>query len=766
LLTASGFAAADIRYVTTADWELAFNGQITITNNGAAALRNWTLEFEFGRDIELIWDAKVVSREGDHYVIRSAGWNDEIGPGRTVTFGFGGGPGNVSEGPVNFRLQATEVPTSIQPLVPPAPGAVLVNIRQTSQSGDAFGAIIEVQNNGTEPLNGWVLSFRFDQRVSAVWNGVLSVQDQTHTIKNAEWNFTIPPRGTVLLGMTGSGRLLPDSAAGCILNGTPCVIRAIPLGAVEGPLEILIGDEDGGADTLQLTISQTTVTFPLRVRGQTVAFNVTSSNSAVVSAMSQGEMLQLTGRAAGRASLRIETTSGRAVRYIGVRVRNLDGSIPGMPNYLSLGSVSEDTPEHLEFWSSFRPGPQNKRVDARYIYLNGGPVYGWHTWGRSPASRAIDYIRNSKKLGVIPFFVFYNIPDGGESYSTDLAHVQDAAYMRAYFKNLKLALEAIQQEAPDDFVGMILEPDFLGYMAQNANRPASAIFAFTQAAYEEGVLSRTADPVFPNSIKGLVETINYTIRKYTPQVYFGWQVNLWASPAGGWTTSIPGQGLIRKTDEIGVAAGRPLIYREAAAITRYYLDAGVATHGARFLSIDKYGLDAAAVERRAAQDPATSTWFWNNDHWQNYLTFVRAMHETSRLPVILWQLPVGHINSSMRENPYAPADRFPDLPNSTRRWEDSTSTFFFGDTFRVSGARLSYFAANQGADPKVSVSGDTVSWQEHFADAAAAGVICAMFGAGVGDSTTNVGTPPTDAFWWISAAQLYYERPAPLTIAP
>jgi hypothetical protein len=475
-----------------------------------------------------------------------------------------------------------------------------------------------------------------------------------------------------------------------------------------------------------------------------------------------GPKLQVTGLAAGRAALKIQDSISGAIRYIGVRVRKADGTLPGMPPYLSLGSVSEDTTDHLGFWQSFQPGAQNKRVDVRYIYLNGGPVNGWDTWGNGSGSRATDYIRNSKKLGMIPFFVFYNIADGGESYYTDLQHVQTASYMQSYFKNLKLALDIINRESPDEIVGMILEPDFLGYLAQNANQPASAIAAMTHAAYDSGVLSASADPAFADTVQGLVKAINYTISKYSPQVYFGWQMNLWASPAGGWTTSISGKGLMHRTDDVGVAAGRPLIYNEATAITNYYLQAGVTSYGARFVSVDKYGLDATGAESLAAQNPAASTWFWNNDLWQNYLTFVRAMHDGARLPVILWQLPVGHINSTQEPNPYNQTKVFTDLANNNRMLEDSAPTFFFGDRFVTSGARFTYFATNNGGDAKLSASGNTITWGAHWNDAAAAGAICAMFGAGVGASTTNVGSPPSDAYWWITRAQEYLAAPVPL----
>src|SRR5690606_8910111 len=112
--------------------------------------------------------------------------------------------------------------------------------------------------------------------------------------------------------------------------------------------------------------------------------------------------------------------------------------------------------------------------------------------------------------------------------------------------------------------------------AQNRQDPQT-LFARTHAVYDAGVLDRASDPIFPDTVRGLVEAINYTINKHLPTAWFGWQFNLWASPAGGWTTPIGGKGLMRLTDERGVTQGRADIAREAAAITDYYVQAGVLT---------------------------------------------------------------------------------------------------------------------------------------------------------------------------------------------
>jgi len=528
---------------------------------------------------------------------------------------------------------------------------------------------------------------------------------------------------------------------------------------VGGASRIRIDGADGAEQVAQVTVDQGATTFDLDTLGvEGSTYQAWTNNPDVISASVDGSTLTIEGLEAGRASVKLADLESGEERFVGVRVRTEEGALPGLPNYVAIGSVSEDSSADLGFWRDFENPATNKRMDVRYIYLNGGPENGWRTWQNG--QRLQSFIRESQKLGMVPYFVWYNIPDSAESYQSNLEHIQDPEYMRGYFEDLKYALETIQEMAGDETVGFVLEPDFLGYMMQIGRDPADQVMARTDAAYQAGALDPNVDPVFDNTVQGLVQSINYTISTRAPNVRFGWQFNLWASP--GIHTSIPRTGLMHLTDTMGIEAGRQAIAAEAAEIADYYINAGVTSHGAEFLAIDKFGLDAVGFESTAANDPASSTWFWNADHWMNYLEFSRVLHEKTDLPVTLWQIPVGHINTSLAENPYDPSGVFPDLANSVTQYEDSAGTFFLGDTFQTTGARRDFFGQNLGGDANVSLSGDTITWGSHIAEAAEAGIDTILFGAGVGASTDGVGSPPTDSFWWISQAQDYFEDPVPL----
>ncbi|MEZ5403504.1 MAG: cellulose binding domain-containing protein [Bryobacteraceae bacterium] len=765
-LAMAGPAAAQdpgvtLSYRTTSDWGTGFNGQVTLLNGGSVPVRGWVLEFDFSRRIDSIWDARVVERTGTRYRIASAGWNDAIEIGASVSFGFTGSPGEVGDGPSNVRVSAGGAVTpGGEQSVSGATAAVA--IRETGRWAGGYSATATITNlSAAQEIRRWTLRLGLDAGIDSAWGAQHRLEDAVHEFTADAVTEAIAPRSSVVIGFTGSGNLETVRVGACTLNGGECTVTVAKFAAqIPRPPIAVEGDQDGLPVT-QWVLTPGPRAYRLSSSAAGAVYRAVSSNPAVARAIVAQDILTVDALEPGRAFVRIDDLTTGASRAVGVRVDKSEDEATRLPPYVALGSVSEDTADHLAFWTAIEPGPRNKRVDARYIYLNGGPVNGWDTWGNGPGSRAANFIRNSRARGMIPFFVFYNIPDGAESYERDLEHAQSLDYMTAYFANLRLFLDIVRRESPDDMVGVILEPDFLGYLAQNAARPAAEIPAATAGVYRSGVLGDD-DPVFPDSVRGLVEAINYVISKHAPNVYFGWQMNLWASPPGGYTTSIPGRGIIRKTDEVGIEAGRQAIVLEAAAITRYYLEAGIATHGAGFVSIDKYGLDAGA-EPGAGDDPAKSIWFWNAGHWHNYLWFVRSIFETAELPVVLWQLPVGRINATLAKNPYDPSGRFQALGNTHRSFEDSAATFFFGDRFEATGPRGEYFAADGSGDEGVTAGEGVVNWRGHMKDAADAGVRLMLFGAGVGASTSSVGDPPSDGYWWIVKAQQYFSNgPEPL----
>lgn len=465
-----------------------------------------------------------------------------------------------------------------------------------------------------------------------------------------------------------------------------------------------------------------------------------------------GNTLTVNSPDVGRSGLKITTSDG-SVYYFGLRVDFVDGVVPGLPPHLAIGSVSEDVPNDLTFWEGIDDQNElkNKQVDTRYIYINGGADTGWPI---DNPTRVVNYVKNSLRYGLIPTFIYYQIPDKNESYSTNDKSIKDPVYMTKYFENINLFLDDVKKHIGDELFVVILEPDFLGYIQQ-----------YNEAVSRETAVSDTQIAAGAGTLKQLVHRINKEFDMRRTQdgfnMLYGWQLNLWAKAGVGGT-----HGIIRQTDNGDFTTQLGLIRQTARDIGQFGIDAGILSHNADLVSIDKYGLDAIGREspNNTNANPLTTpqdyTWFWNNDHWLNYLEFVEALHQLTKKHIVLWQITVGHINDSQTISAYNGA-KFPKLNNTTTKYEDSATSFFFGDQVKMeSTERMTYFSQNKHADTKLQVDAvnSTITFGNHIQETMNAGVRLVLFGAGVGHSTDGVGAPPTDDFFWIQKVQEYYKN--------
>jgi hypothetical protein len=112
-LTSHKASTVSVAFQDTDDWGTGFVGQISITNNGTTAINSWSLEFDFTGGITNnpdpnnwtnIWNAKVKSHSGNHYVLTNDNTDITIAPGQTITFGFVATWGTNHVAPANFTF--------------------------------------------------------------------------------------------------------------------------------------------------------------------------------------------------------------------------------------------------------------------------------------------------------------------------------------------------------------------------------------------------------------------------------------------------------------------------------------------------------------------------------------------------------------------------------------------------------------------------------------------------------------------------------------
>ncbi|HVV20222.1 MAG TPA: fibronectin type III domain-containing protein [Pseudonocardiaceae bacterium] len=421
------------------------------------------------------------------------------------------------------------------------------------------------------------------------------------------------------------------------------------------------------------------------------------------------------------------------------------------PSYLAIGTVYTPGSTVDDFFTTL--AGHGKVPDYGYEYLLGNDFTHW-------AATTTTMVNHSESLGMTPVLVEYGMNGNVDGTSVDYTNMQNASWVSTYFTSLKAAATAASAASGTRPVGWVIEPDMLGYLEQNYaaqyGNDASNMPAATSAAYSSGVLTST-DPTFASNLTGLVQAINYTIKKYDPSAFVGWQVNDW--PAGD---------PLKDTDTMGFTAGQQAVVNTATTVANFVNTASIA-YDADFVAFDQWGQDFGILRD---PNPAADIRYLNATHWDNYLLYVKTIRQSAGLPAILWQIPVGHLNSTNTASPtyWNPSGTFPDLDDvTTEQDEDSASTFFFGDSFTTSGNNLSFYSQNPGDDPLVSTSGDTVSWGAHIPAAAADGVVAILFGAGTGTGTYGVPemvgsdqTAPGDFDYWVTRMRTYLASPTQL----
>ncbi|MEW5423213.1 cellulase family glycosylhydrolase [Amorphus sp. 3PC139-8] len=70
------------------DWGSGAQYQVSISNDGDAAIDAWHLGIDLPFEITQLWNGTIVESEDGRYEIENAAWNGEIAPGQTITFGF------------------------------------------------------------------------------------------------------------------------------------------------------------------------------------------------------------------------------------------------------------------------------------------------------------------------------------------------------------------------------------------------------------------------------------------------------------------------------------------------------------------------------------------------------------------------------------------------------------------------------------------------------------------------------------------------------
>lgn len=110
---------------------------------------------------------------------------------------------------------------------------------------DGYNARIEIENTGSDPINGWELSYVGGPEISSLWNADWQVVGDQTTLTNLDWNGTITAGEVVEIGFGGTGSF-SENVNQASFNGDPITILYAPDSGGGG--SDAGGSDDGGSD--------------------------------------------------------------------------------------------------------------------------------------------------------------------------------------------------------------------------------------------------------------------------------------------------------------------------------------------------------------------------------------------------------------------------------------------------------------------------------------------------------------------------------------
>lgn len=187
-----------VSFDVTSKWNTAFNANITITNTSDTLIDNWAVQFDMPYEITNIWKGVIDSNESGTYIIKNAGYNQDINPGSSVCFGF---TAKTTEEnivyPASYKLLGTQTLA--------ASDTYEISFKVTSDWQSAFNGEIKIKNISEEPIEDWQLEFDFEKNITRFWTAdMISHEGNHYVIKNKGYNANIQPGKTLVLGFNGN----------------------------------------------------------------------------------------------------------------------------------------------------------------------------------------------------------------------------------------------------------------------------------------------------------------------------------------------------------------------------------------------------------------------------------------------------------------------------------------------------------------------------------------------------------------------------------
>ena len=184
----------EVTFSVISSWDTAYTGEITIKNTSDKPIENWCIDYGFNQEVSNIWNATIQKNEYGRYVIKNAGWNQDIPAGQSVTYGFTAN-GTFTEFPSEYFLlgKVEEVSTE----------AYTIAYEIVSDWGTGFNGKVTITNKSDKVIEDWAIDFNFANEISNIWDATIANHTETnYQVKCNPYNQNIEVNESVSFGFT------------------------------------------------------------------------------------------------------------------------------------------------------------------------------------------------------------------------------------------------------------------------------------------------------------------------------------------------------------------------------------------------------------------------------------------------------------------------------------------------------------------------------------------------------------------------------------
>ena len=157
-----------VSYEIKSSWDNNQIIEVTLTNTGDEPILNWALIYDAQGEINGIWNGVIFDSNESSYIIKNSGYNYEILPENSVTFGYTlSGDDLCAPESITLCSQREDVDAE----------SYSVSLSVSDDWGSGFNGLITIENLSDRPIEAWRLGFDANFEISNVWNAQLLSSD-------------------------------------------------------------------------------------------------------------------------------------------------------------------------------------------------------------------------------------------------------------------------------------------------------------------------------------------------------------------------------------------------------------------------------------------------------------------------------------------------------------------------------------------------------------------------------------------------------------